>query len=201
MKIEKLTENKIRIILKIEELSDNNINIDDFLKDNLKSQKFFLDILNKAEKELGFYTKDCRLLIEAFSSLDEVCVFTITKYTPKSKKSCLKLKRNNNKKYSLNTVFKFDSFDDFCALCKYLNNSNVSTQNIAQKISLYFFKNTYYLVLLKINFTNKNIKKLLNMICEFSSIVKNELHIESKLLEFGKPIIKQNALKSGMKYF
>ena len=53
MKIEKLTENKIRIILKIEEMNNNNIiNLHDFMIDNIKSKNFFIDILDKAEKEL-----------------------------------------------------------------------------------------------------------------------------------------------------
>ena len=42
MKIEKLTENKIRIILKIEEMNNNNIiNLHDFMIDNIKSKNFF----------------------------------------------------------------------------------------------------------------------------------------------------------------
>ena len=80
MKIEKLTENKIRIVLKLEELTNKNIDLHDFMVDNLKSQKFFIDILDKADQEVGFNTKDWKLLIEAFSSLDDVFLFTITKY-------------------------------------------------------------------------------------------------------------------------
>ncbi len=201
MKIEKITDNKIRIILNLEELSNNNINLSDFINNDPKTQKFFLDILNKAEKDFGFYTKDCKLLIEAFSSLDEVYVFTITKFSSKKKKTTLKLKRQKHKSFSSYAVYKFDSFDEFCNLCELVNNSNLPITNICKKISLYSYNNTYYLVFSKLNLSYRNFKKLFSIISEFATAVSKPSHFEAKILEFGKPIIKQNALKTGIKYF
>ena len=201
MKIEKITDNKIRIILNLEELSNNNINISDFINNDPKTQKFFLDILNKAEKDFGFYTKDCKLLIEAFSSLDEVYVFTITKFSSKKKKTTLKLKRQKHKSFSSYAVYKFDSFDEFCNLCELVDNSNLPITNICKKISLYSYNNTYYLVFSKLNLSYRNFKKLFSIISEFATAVSKPSHFEAKILEFGKPIIKQNALKTGIKYF
>lgn len=201
MKIEKITDNKIRIILNLEELSNNNINLSDFINNDPKTQKFFLDILNKAEKDFGFYTKDCKLLIEAFSSLDEVYVFTITKFSSKKKKTTLKLKRQKHKSFSSYAVYKFDSFDEFCNLCELVDNSNLHITNICKKISLYSYNNTYYLVFSKLNLSYRNFKKLFSIISEFATAVSKPSHFEAKILEFGKPIIKQNALKTGIKYF
>ena len=200
MKIEKITDNKIRIILNLEELSNNNINLSDFINNDPKTQKFFLDILNKAEKDFGFYTKDCKLLIEAFSSLDEVYVFTITKFSSK-KKTTLKLKRQKHKSFSSYAVYKFDSFDEFCNLCELVDNSNLPITNICKKISLYSYNNTYYLVFSKLNLSYRNFKKLFSIISEFATAVSKPSHFEAKIMEFGKPIIKQNALKTGIKYF
>ena len=155
MKIEKLTDNKIRIIINLEELSDKKIDLNDFMINSLNSQKFFLDILNKAEKEIGFNTDNCKLLIESFSALDEIFVFTITKLSkPKKKKN-----------------------------------------------SLFFYKNSYYLVLSDLNLSYMNFRKLFSILSEFSNIVKNSDDFVLKLFEYGKPIIKQNALKTGIKYF
>lgn len=201
MKIEKITDNKIRIILNLEELSNNNINLSDFINNDPKTQKFFLDILNKAEKDFGFYTKDCKLLIEAFSSLDEVYVFTITKFSSKKKKTTLKLKRQKHKSFSSYAVYKFDSFDEFCNLCELVDNSNLHITNICKKISLYSYNNTYYLVFSKLNLSYRNFKKLFSIISEFATAVSKPSHFEAKIMEFGKPIIKQNALKTGIKYF
>ena len=106
MKIEKLTENKIRIILKIEEMNNNNIiNLHDFMIDNIKSKNFFIDILDKAEKEFGFKTKGYKLLIEAFSSLDDVFVFTITKYLENQNNKKILKAVKKEKKYFSNIFF------------------------------------------------------------------------------------------------
>lgn len=201
MKIEKLADNKIRIIVNLEELEIKNINLDDFIMNNIESQKFFLEILNRAEKEIGFKTNNCKLLIETFSSLDDFFVFTITKFSKNNKsKSNLKFKTNKRNNLLKNPIYEFASFEEFCYLCFALNKHNITLNNIAKKISLYLYDNTYYLIFSDLNLANKNLKQILLIISEFSSIVKNN-HFDAKLFEYGKPIIKQNAFKTGIKYF
>ena len=79
MKIEKLTEDKIRVIVNSEDLKNNNLDYQTIMEKPIESQKLFLEMLLKAEKEVGFYTEGCKLLVEAFSSSDGLFVFTITK--------------------------------------------------------------------------------------------------------------------------
>ena len=81
MKIEKLTENKIRIVFNIEDLEERNINLDALLNNSPESQSLILSILNKAESEVGFYAKDSAILVEAFSFPEGIFIFTITKST------------------------------------------------------------------------------------------------------------------------
>ena len=66
MKIEKLTENKIRVILNLNDFAKEHTDIHAIMTKPVESQSFFLDILLKAEKELNFHTDGCRLLIEDF---------------------------------------------------------------------------------------------------------------------------------------
>ena len=201
MKIEKITENKIRIIVDLQELKTKNIKLNDFMINNIESQKFFLEILNRAEKEIGFKTNNCKLLIESFSSLDDFFVFTITKFSKNNKnKSNLKFRTNKKTTLLKNPIYKFTSFEEFCLLCLALNKHNITLNNIAKKISLYLYNNTYYLVFHNLNLTNKDLKQILLIISEFSLIIKDN-NFDAKLLEYGKPIIKQNAFKTGIKYF
>ena len=80
MKIEKLTDNKIRIIIDLDELSEKNIDINSLSKNNDKAHLLFQTLLNEAEKQVGFKVQNCRLLVEAFSTADGYVVFTLTKY-------------------------------------------------------------------------------------------------------------------------
>lgn len=70
MKIEKLNENKIRITLNMEDLSERDIDYHSFMSNSIESQGIFLDMLNTAEKEVGFNTDDCRIMIEALALKD-----------------------------------------------------------------------------------------------------------------------------------
>ena len=63
MKIEKLTENKIRIILKQEDFKNKTIDIQNLLLTEPETQSLFLEIFNKAKKEINFDTDGHKLLI------------------------------------------------------------------------------------------------------------------------------------------
>ena len=41
---------------------------------------YLIKKINKAEKDFGFKTENCKLLIEAYSSIEDVFILTITKY-------------------------------------------------------------------------------------------------------------------------
>ena len=80
MKIEKLTENKIRVVINLDDLMKKDLDSHSIMTKSVETQGLILDILLKAEKELGFKTEGCKLLIEAFSCGEDAFVFTITKY-------------------------------------------------------------------------------------------------------------------------
>lgn len=75
MKIEKLNEDKIRITLNMEDLSERDIDYHTFMSNSIESQSIFLDMLNRAEKEVGFYTNNCRIMIEALALKDRKIYF------------------------------------------------------------------------------------------------------------------------------
>jgi len=67
LQIEKITENKIRIILNVQDLEEKNIDLHSFMSNSIESQDLFYDMLNKAEKEIGFETKNYKLVIETLA--------------------------------------------------------------------------------------------------------------------------------------
>ena len=70
MKIEKLDENKIRITLNMEDLNAHDIDYHTFMSNSIETQSIFMDMLNTAEREVGFNTDDCRIMIEAVALRD-----------------------------------------------------------------------------------------------------------------------------------
>ena len=209
MKIEKLTENKIRIIINLDELSKKNIDINSLAINNEKAHKLFQSILKEAEKQVGFKVKDCRLLVEIYSTQEGHIIFTLTKYknelnTSISEKSAknLKFKRKSLDNNYKNTIYKFDSFEEFCSFCTYCNNTNLnSLEDFAKNISLYEFKNLYYLVFTNINTDYKYLNLFYTVISEFSNLVSTSIVLKSRFNERGKVIFKTNAIKKCIKFF
>ncbi len=208
MKIEKLTENKIRVIVNSEDLKNNNLDYKTIMEKPIESQKLFLEMLLKAEKEVGFYTEGYRLLVEAFSSSDGLFVFTITKYAEKATTSSNKLKVTPKKKTkhvnpkSSTSIYKFSSFEEFCEFCTAMHNiTNFQSKQLAKTIALYLFNDTYYLILSNINTESAYIHTFYSTISEFASLASHSETFKMKLLEHGKAIMKRNAIETGIKYF
>lgn len=79
MRLEKLNENKLKIIFDAKELEENNISVHSFLSNSIESQKLFLAILEIANEDLGFDAQNSKLTYEAFSFNNMNFVIFITK--------------------------------------------------------------------------------------------------------------------------
>lgn len=206
MKIEKLTDNKIRIIINLEELSEKNIDIYNLSNSKENVYSLFDGILKEAEKQVGFKAQDCRLLIEAFSASDDYIVFTFTKYknkvTTENNNKKLKFKRKTFKNNYENAIYQFNNFEEFCNFCTYCYNTKLSDlKPIAKNIALYEYKNSYYLIFTNINNSFKYINLFYTAISEFSNLASTSIIYKSKIQEYGKIVFKANAVKNGIRYF
>lgn len=204
MKFEKLTENKIRIILNLTDLEEEHIDLHSFMSNSPESQALFCNLLNQAEKEIGFCTKDYKLMIEAVAVPNGVFILTVTRLPEKElNKKPIKIKRKASTIINNSLVlYSFDSFDDYCDFCNYLNlhlENEVFTK--LKKTSLYLYNSKYYLCI-HITKTNLSIVKAINYeISEFGNSIANPELFEGKLLEYGKMIFKTNAIFNCVKAF
>lgn len=203
MKIEKIAENKIRIILDKTEFNNSNMDINTFMAKAMSSKNLLLMILDKAQRECNFNTDGHKLLIEAFSSNDDsdFFIFTITKYLDNT----YKLKTNKKlliKKRSFlvsDIIYKFNNFDEFCDLCVFLK--NCSYKKTKMNTSLYLYNNLYFLVIHRYNLDDVSFKDIYTKISEFGLKINYSKNFENKLQEHGKAIIRKNAISTGIKYF
>ena len=208
MKIEKLTEDKIRIIVNPSDLELENLDMKSIMTKAIDRQGFFVHMLEKAKDEVGFNTDGCKLLIEAFSSSDDILVFTITKYSEKeplknidsSKKLTVKRKSLNIK--NKEAIYRFRSFDEFCDFCECINKEyKFDINKLSKNTYLYLYNNTYYLFMKNIVIEETALKNFYSIASEFLIPVHHSNNFENKLLEHGKLIIKGNSIVTGIKYF
>lgn len=205
MKFEKLTENKIRVIISNEDIPKENINNKKFVKFALENQDFFTKILALAKKELGFDSEGSKLLIETFSVSDELLVFTITKDSSNvksggysfPKKLVAKRTSSMPKKQA---IYSFSSFENFCEFCYMINSvSTFDFKRFSKNVALYFYNNTYYMVVKNINLDYEKKNLFFSAVSEFSSSSFSD-SFGNKLIEYGKPIIKKNAISVGAEF-
>ena len=123
MQIEKINNNKLKVILNIDDLEKNNIDLNTFMANSLESQELFLDILDLAEDKFNFYVHNSKLIIESVSLANNIFIFTITK-----------LSEDNNES-SENCIYCFNNFDDVINVWDYINKNN-----------LFKYNNKYYLI-------------------------------------------------------
>ena len=156
MQIEKLNNNKLKVILNINDLEKNNIDLNNFMANSLESQELFLDILDLAEEKYNFYVNGSKLIIESVSLANNIFIFTITKLN--------ECNENNISNY----IYCFNSFNDIANIFYLINKKN-----------LYKYNNKYYLIC-------SNNDKVNNIIEEFSTEKINSPYLKNILIEHGK---------------
>lgn len=203
MHIEKLTENKIRIILNMQDLQEKNIDLHSFMSNSIESQDLFYDMLDKAEKEIGFKTKDYKLMIEALATSEGNFILTVTRIVPeKDLKKKLRVKRKTPNISTNLSVYKFDTFDEYWEFCSSLiTNTKIDTYTFLKKSALYLYKSNYYLCLYVNEKDISSFKSVHYLIIEFALHVNNSNLFERKLKEYGKVIFKTNAIQNCVKHF
>ncbi len=203
MRFEKLSNDKIRIILDLQDLEDNDIDYQSFMSNSSDSQKLFMEILDEAEEQIGFITKDYKLMIEALATIDGDFIITVTRSLPDFdiasayKKRTIKAKRKSNKLTTDTIIYEFNNFDDIFDFVLLLKNLNISGLNAFTKdFALYTYKNNYYLVMDNIDKNFEDIKTFLCALTEFGKSINNSNLFKSRLNEYGTLLVKNNFYKA-----
>lgn len=146
MKIEKISDYKVKITISSIDLEERNIDMDDLVYNSPKAQELFWDILYQAYVEQGFEVRDEQLVVEAIPNSRDTFVITITKYR---NRQLLKpgpskfIKGSDTKKAvkSKEVCYCFDDLENVIALSKRI------IDNFRGDSSVYKHQDVYYLVL------------------------------------------------------
>ena len=148
--------------------------------------------------KISLYNDGHKLLNEAYSQDDDFFVITVTKYLVTKNN----LKKGKSNKISSCQIYEFKKFEDFCAYCQFMcKNSNIDFKKLYKTSSLYFYNNTYYLIIEGIHYINPSFIIFHSNLLEFSKLSKNSKLLKYKLMEHGKIVIKNNVINNGIKYF
>jgi len=189
LKIEKISEDKIRFIFEKEELKNKNLDAKSFIYNTPESQTLFWDIMKQAENKYGFSVENSMIYVEAQSTSSGIVTLTVTKtkedqaqkqQTSTNNKPAFKLKRKSISLDLKDILFKFQNFTDVINFC------NSTKPNKNGNSTLYTLNSTYYLLVEKPSS---------DIIFEYSTIELRKEYILANISEYGKVIIKENAIE------
>ncbi len=208
MKIEKISDNIIRVTISLNDLEEKNIDFNAFNYNSPAAQEFFWDMMEQAEEQLGFSLSDSQLIIEPVPDANDGFVITITKVDEdgdfesiqkyiksRLKKSDLRVKKKSRKVSAALFVYSFRSIDDVCSLAGKL------TDLYEGETTLYRYRDTYYLTLSRSGLAAANSRMFELVLNEYGTKITNVNFYEGYLNEYGEKVIEYNALEVLKQYF
>ncbi len=212
MKIERISENQIKVFLNQSDLRERNIKLTELAYGSEKTQALFREMMEKAVETCGFEVEDSPLMIEAAPLASDGIVIIVSKVPDESRmdnkftlmppsKEERKFKKSSIKKeffgeeYNENDddsniiIYSFDKIDDISAAAhkadKFFSGTNI----------LYRYNDKYFLVIQNDNGEDAVETDSLDLI--FSEYgYKHTSNVISKyfLAEHGEIIIKENVI-------
>ena len=204
MKIERISENKIKVLINDEDIRLWNVDIKKITENSPEAQNLFRHALKQAEEELDFSADGSRLVVEAAPLKESGFVMIISKiisekefFSALSKgpihfrfeEKCRKAKPKNPAFW----IYKFLNFEDLCKGIKHISADFVGYT------AVYKLLDNYYLKLKPLDGTDFNF--ISNKLCEFSSPVKNSDFMGGYIEEHGISVAKGDAVETLMSYF
>lgn len=214
MKIEKINENQIKLILTQSDLVERDIRLEELTSPSEKTQALFRDIMEQALTECDFVSENTPLMVEAVPIGMDGIMIIVTKIEDKNDKgsnfkliSQTKEQRRFKKKpltsyeesYDTNSdvlIYSFAKLDDVIDLSIRLSESYHGSSALYKKDDVYF-------LILQNDQPNDQLEtETLEMVlCEYGQKHVSSTLSKYYLVEHGEPIIKQKAIKILTKSF
>jgi adapter protein MecA 1/2 len=207
MKIERISENVIKVTISITDLEERNIDLDTMNYNSAAAQELFWDMMEQAELELDFEITNSQLVIEPYPDEGEGFIITVTRVDDEDDfESIQKFIKNRYHRTDIKVkkskrlspavlIYSFEDFDHLCQLAKKLERIYKGDS------SLYEYNSKYYLVLRKDGFLAIDTIMMANLLAEYGNRVHNVSFIEGYLNEYGTLLMRKNCLETLRNYF
>lgn len=203
MKIERITENKIKVLINDTEAKEWNITLKKISENSPEAQQMFRHAISMAKQSIDFSIDGAKLFVETIPSCDSGIGMLITKvcsdrelanamdncsYKGKIRRSELK-QAAKLRKY----IYRFGDFDSVCAAAGELNGRYVGLS------VLYQLDEEFYLYLIPkeaVSLCEADI-----ILSEFAERVPHGQYVHGRLNEYGTLMIDKNAIEILNQYF
>ena len=191
-----ITDSKLKIICEEEDLALYGLSADSLEYGDEAGRRFIEDILDKAQKRLGFQSKHHRILIQLFPSVDGGCEIFISRLGLLTEEKALCREDGSEaKKSPCERLFFFEKLDFLLEVCKRLTVIDSELKGDA-----FYLEGKGYYLAVELN-TDKLEEYGLPSLDEYSFILEfgtaeNIRERAPYLCEYAKRICKGNAIKT-----
>ena len=192
MRLERITNNKIKVFLTFDDLSDRGLTKEDLWQDSEKVHQLFRDMMDSANDELGFEVNGS-IAVEVYSLQAQGMVIIVTVTDDISDEEFLDdyIEMQVTIDESKEVLYEFSSFEHIIDLAKRLQPFQMGAGKI------YYYQELYFLLLEEKN-SHLEMETLISLLSEYGSPATMTIH---RIHEYGKIIMEENALSTIRKHF
>ena len=207
MKIERISENKIKVLIDDDEAKEWDISIKSISENTPGVQQMFWRVIRLAKESVDFSIDGAKLFVETIPACESGIGMMITKVSSESEleeavNNCsykgrlrraelkpIRKEESKRKKY----IYCFETFDSVCAAAGELNNRYCGVS------VLYKLDDKFYMYLIPAE--PISLCEAENVLSEFAVKQTNGQYMHGRLNEYGKIMIEKNAIEVISKYF
>lgn len=192
MRLEKLTNNRIKIHLTFDDLCDRGLTKDDIWKDSIKWQYFFHEMLEEANHMFGIEIQGS-VAVEIFSIKAQGMIMILTLSDEYTDEEILKegfLEMQVSMEEAVDTLFEFADLEDVIQVTKLLHRNDISGG------SLYHMNETYFLYFVDIEAIKED--QMVAILSEYGKSSITSIHV---IKEYGKKIVEDQVIETFLRHF
>lgn len=205
MKVERVDENKIKVVIDSEEAKEMNITPKMISENTPEVQKMFWQAIHMAEEEEAFLVEGAKLFVETIPSCEDGIGMFITRVCSESEldeavENCGykgKLKRNTisetERPRKRKFIFRFSDFDAVC------DGAQMLARRYFGNSTLYKMEGKFYLYLVPEDALSAYEADII--LSEFGDKMPHGQYTHGRLNEYGKIMIENNSLEVLTEYF
>lgn len=193
MKITKISQNKIKILIPYDELYENNINYDEMLDFNDKTKSFFMNILEQAQSETKIDFENSQIVIEVYPYLDEgfAAIMTVNPMRlNRQKYRYLNYKVKSKQDTVQKLCYQFDSFETVLDCVHRINPDTIQESVLYQVNSVYILQVAV-----------SGLQSEPDMLKEYGRKLPSFQYLNGYAGEYGKVLIEHDAVQTLQEVF
>ncbi len=198
MRIERLSESKIKIIIDAADIRAWNVDLKNFIDNTPEAQDMFYHALKRAEQDVNFCIGGSQLMVETLPLADNGFVMMVSKLEntaavaealqragKRVKQTEFKIRRRS-RAHSLLRIFRFDDFDSLCDGVREIFETYIGESRLIK------YQGEFYLELMPRD--SVGLFEIENILSEFSFKMQEPLTLQGVLNEHGLVMMKDDAV-------